>query len=257
MSELKEFIQREIEEIGTAMQELDQVECPVTHRFGPGIYIREVFMPKGTLAIGHHQNFEQMNIFVKGKVTVVDDNGELKDLEAPMTFMGPPGRKIGYIHEDVVWQNVYATNERDIETLENTYLTKSDAFTDKIAQRIGKIEAMNFREVETAKLPDGEYKFKRGIGKNGVCIIATGNYDAGEVIGPARLKGKNTIIGQFVNNTEKPNASIINGTDGDLYLVAKQFIEGCRGGFDGHEITVDNIDALKLSQNSNSSGQGE
>ena len=29
-----------------------QVACPVTHHFGPSIYIREVVMPAGTVVVG-------------------------------------------------------------------------------------------------------------------------------------------------------------------------------------------------------------
>ena len=58
-----------------ALLEMPQVECSVVHHFGPNLCIREVFMPAGTLAIGHKQKFEHMNIMLSGKVMVVDDNG--------------------------------------------------------------------------------------------------------------------------------------------------------------------------------------
>src|SRR5213079_638452 len=107
---------------------LPQVDCPVVHRFGPGIYIREVTVPAGSYAIGHAQRFEHMNVFLKGRVTVMNDDGTSTDLVAPMTFIGKPGRKIGYVHEDMVWQNIYATAETDIATLEATYLDKSEGW---------------------------------------------------------------------------------------------------------------------------------
>ena len=104
----------------------DQVECSVIHRFGPGIYIREVHIPAGTFAIGHYQKFEHVNIMLKGRVTILNENGITSELIAPFFYIGKPGRKMGYIHEDVVWQNIYATDERDIEKLEATLLIKSD-----------------------------------------------------------------------------------------------------------------------------------
>jgi hypothetical protein len=39
-----------------------------------------------------------------------------------MTFIGKPGRKVAYILETVVFQNVYATEETDIEKLENMFI---------------------------------------------------------------------------------------------------------------------------------------
>jgi hypothetical protein len=105
----------------------DQADCPVVHHFGPGVYMREVKIPAGALAVGHHQNFDHMNVLLKGRLTVVNDDGSTSELAAPMMFVGRPGRKIGYIHEDVVWLNIYATDETDIEKLEATLVTKSQA----------------------------------------------------------------------------------------------------------------------------------
>jgi hypothetical protein len=90
--------------------------------------MREVTIPSGSIAIGHHQNFEHMNIFLKGRVTMVNSDGTTSELNAPMCFVGKPGRKIGYIHEDVVWLNVYPTEETSVEKLEAHYLTKSEGF---------------------------------------------------------------------------------------------------------------------------------
>ena len=104
----------------------EQVECPVYHRFGPGIYIREVHIKANTFAIGHHQKYEHVNIMLKGRVTMLNEDGTTSELQAPFFYIGKPGRKMGYIYEDVVWQNIYATNERDIEKLEAFYLDKSE-----------------------------------------------------------------------------------------------------------------------------------
>lgn len=100
-----------IKKIEPLMLNMPQVPCPVTHYFGPGVCIREVKIPAGTIAIGHHQNFNHVNNFLKGKVLMLMEDGTTKTIEAPMTFTGEPGRKIGYIVEDMVWQNIYPTEE--------------------------------------------------------------------------------------------------------------------------------------------------
>ena len=53
----------------------EQIDCPVIHSFSPGIYTREVHLPAGIFAIGHHQKKEHLNIFLKGKVTMLNDYG--------------------------------------------------------------------------------------------------------------------------------------------------------------------------------------
>ncbi len=72
-------------DLDTAEKEMltyDQAECGVIHRFYPGIYIREVTLPKGILAIGHHQKNEHLNVFLKGRVTMLKADGKIVDTKA-------------------------------------------------------------------------------------------------------------------------------------------------------------------------------
>jgi hypothetical protein len=101
-----------------------QVECPVTNHFGPNLYIREVFLPANTFALGHAHKKETMNILLKGKMAIFVD-GEVKLIEGPLTFMSEAGRKLAYILEDCVFQNVYSTNETDLDILEEMLVDKS------------------------------------------------------------------------------------------------------------------------------------
>jgi len=126
MSDLS--IREKIDFLESDLLLMEQEECPVMHYFAPNLYIREVHLKKGTFAVGHYQKFPQLNIMLKGKVAVTDSEGKLVMLEAPLMYVGEAGRKFGYVVEDTVWQNIYVTNETDIETLENTYIEKSEAF---------------------------------------------------------------------------------------------------------------------------------
>jgi hypothetical protein len=62
---------------------------------------------------------------MSGRMIVVDSDGNRSELIAPMTFMAKPGRKIAYIIETVVFQNIYSTSETDIEKLENMLVDNS------------------------------------------------------------------------------------------------------------------------------------
>jgi len=115
-----------VEQLEAQMLKLPQVDCPVLHHFGPGIYIREVQMPAGTFAIGHRQKEHHFNVLLAGKVAILDDDGTPRVVSAPLMYSGKPGRKVGYIVEDVVWQNIYPTEETDIEKLESRFLDKSN-----------------------------------------------------------------------------------------------------------------------------------
>jgi len=108
----------------------EQIDCPVQHHFGPGIYIREVFIPAGTYAMGHAHKKPTMNILLRGKMAVMV-NGQAKVIEGPFIFNSEPGRKFAYAIEGCVFQNLHATDETDLNKIENEFVDKSDAWKSK------------------------------------------------------------------------------------------------------------------------------
>ena len=113
-----------------------QAECPVTHHFGPGVYIREVKIPAGTIVVGHSHRDESLNMMLAGKMVLMID-GQIIAVSAPFFAVAKPGRKVAYVLEDAVWMNVYATEERDIDKLEAMYVDRSAAWLDHHAQAGG------------------------------------------------------------------------------------------------------------------------
>lgn len=118
-----------IEQAEKALLDMPQVECPVVHAFWPGVYVRGVKLPAGSFVIGHYQKNEQLNLMTNGKVAVLVE-GDYQMLEAPLFFMGKPGRKVGIVIEDVVWYNIYPnpSNEHDIDKLEDMCFERSESW---------------------------------------------------------------------------------------------------------------------------------
>jgi len=254
-------------ELEEAMLQEPQVPCPVTHSYGPGIYIREVFIPAGTFAIGHHQNHRHVNIMLKGKVTMLEEDGSLTLIEAPFFYIGEPGRKVGYIHEDMIWQNVYATEETDVEKLEEEFLTKSAVFSECIygAEQLDReedredfLEAIALfgvtadtvrQESERDDVVPLEGSYSIQVGDScieGKGLFATASILNGEVIAPALIEGKRTIAGRYTNHAKNPNCVMVLYDNGDMYLHAIQDIIGQHGGQLGEELTVDYRQVLSL-----------
>lgn len=113
-----------IERLEGAMLECPQVECPVEHFFGPGIYIRHGLMPAGALVVGQRHKHPHLNVMLQGRCVLATDDGVMT-LEAPRVFVSAPGRKVFFILEDTVWQNVYATELRDLAEIEEAFIEKS------------------------------------------------------------------------------------------------------------------------------------
>jgi len=117
-----------IESIEAELLRLPQVDCPLVHRFAPGVYLREIFMPAGTFIIGQQHKTEHFNIILRGRARVSID-GVVQIIEAPFTFVSHIDvRKVLYIEEDMVWQTVHPTNETDLGKLEEQLIVKSASY---------------------------------------------------------------------------------------------------------------------------------
>jgi hypothetical protein len=272
MSNLQVITEEKVQRLEKAFLQEKQADCPVVHRFGPNIYIREVSIPAGTFSIGHYQKTEHLNIMLAGRVLMVNEDGSKTELVAPQIFVSKPGRKIGYILEDMTWQNVYSTNETDIEKLEAMFLEKSMTWQESqksnallltldhsqdIADYYLAIAEYGF-DHETVRqqteniedqipMPFGNYKMMVANSRiDGKGVFATGNIVEGEVIAPARIYGKRTPAGRFTNHAKNSNAIMVLRDNNDIDLVAKKAINGCQGGNLGEEITIDYRQAINL-----------
>lgn len=272
MSNLQTITEEKVQTLEKHFLNEKQADCPVTHIFAPNIYIRQVAIPAGTFSIGHYQTTEHLNIMLKGRVTIVNEDGSHSELVAPQTFVAKPGRKIGYIHEDMIWQNVYSTNETDVEKLEAMFLHKSITWQEHqksqellltldhssdVADYYLAIAEYGFdhetvrRQTENLEdqipMPFGDYKIMIADSKiDGKGVFATGNIEEGEVIAPARIDGKRTPVGRYTNHSKNINAIMVLRDNGNIDLVAKKAITGCQGGNLGQEITIDYRQAISL-----------
>lgn len=116
--------------VATIEQELlrhPQVELRVEHYFSPGVYARELHIPKGTILTGRVHKFENMNILSQGEMSVMTERG-MQRVKAPFTVISPPGTKrIAYAHEDCVWTTILGTDELDSEKIELQFTTNDEA----------------------------------------------------------------------------------------------------------------------------------
>jgi quercetin dioxygenase-like cupin family protein len=88
--------------------------CPLTHTFADGVYVREIFIPKGTVLTGHIHKYAHPNFLMRGEVIVVTEHGGREHLKAPLSMISPPGTKRAvWALEDTVWITVHVTAERD------------------------------------------------------------------------------------------------------------------------------------------------
>lgn len=119
-----------IDELEAAMVEnFVQIDCPVTHLFTDGMYVREIFMPAGSLVTSKIHKTEHPFVLSKGKLLVSIDKGEWVEMEAPFTGITKPGtRRVAYILEDVIWTTFHTNPDdlRDLEQIEELVIEKHE-----------------------------------------------------------------------------------------------------------------------------------
>lgn len=125
---VKNSVGKSIDELELLMMENFQtVDCPVTHRFTEGMYVREIFMPKGALITSKIHKTQHQYFVLKGKCTVWIDGVEHK-IEAPYIGITEPGtRRVLYIEEDCIWATSHPnTDNETVEQIEDRIIEKHD-----------------------------------------------------------------------------------------------------------------------------------
>ena len=98
----------------------DKTECPVTHHFEPGMYIREMLIPAGTWFIGRTHLKGHRCTLEAGRITHITEKGS-RDLIAGDEMTTIPGyMMVLYARTDVLGRTYHPnpTESRDTDALE-------------------------------------------------------------------------------------------------------------------------------------------
>jgi len=117
-------------------------EGDVGHIFSGGVYIRQLTMPKDTLAVGKRHRFATCNMLMKGEVSVyMGEDMPVQRIKAPFHFTSPPmTKKMCYFHEDSIFMNLHPTEETDLEKIENHFIIPEEEYLLLSSGDITKIE---------------------------------------------------------------------------------------------------------------------
>lgn len=98
---------------------------PLKHSFADGIYVREIFIPKGEFLVGRIHRYKHPNFLMSGDVAVLTEEGARR-IKGPCSMISPAGTKrVVYAHTDTVWITVHRTEEKDIDKIEEDILCES------------------------------------------------------------------------------------------------------------------------------------
>lgn len=104
----------------------DSDKMPLKHSFAEGVYVREIFIPKGYVLTGKIHKHSHPNFLMSGEVIVVTEHGGREHLKAPLSMISKAGTKRAVMAlEDTVWITVHVTNETDLEKIEEYVIAKT------------------------------------------------------------------------------------------------------------------------------------
>ena len=109
---------KRVDEIEVEMEKLPQEHCPLNHIFTPGLYVREILLPAGTLLTSRIHLTEHPFVISSGTVSIWTEEKGCITLTAPYTGVTKPGtRRILYAHTDVIFSTFHVTNETDPDVI--------------------------------------------------------------------------------------------------------------------------------------------
>ncbi len=98
---------------------------PLKHSFAEGMYVREIFIPKGMLVVGKIHKKSNPVFVMKGDISIFSEEGSKRFKSGDYLISKPGSKRVGYAHEDTIWVEVFATHETDLEKLESELIAKT------------------------------------------------------------------------------------------------------------------------------------
>jgi len=111
---------------GTPQSKELQDSLPLKQTLEGGLYTRELFMPKGMIIVSMIHKQQHPSFLVKGKVSYITDEGEVKTITGPHTIFTQVGtQRVFYVHEDTYWYCVFKTDAKTFEEAEADVFTNN------------------------------------------------------------------------------------------------------------------------------------
>lgn len=92
---------------------------PLKHLFTPGLYVRSIVLPAGSITTSKIHLTEHPFVIASGHAVVWGTHNGTENVQAPYLGVTKPGtRRIIFAVTDVFWLTFHATEEKDVEVIE-------------------------------------------------------------------------------------------------------------------------------------------
>jgi len=117
--DLPSHVSREqIESLQAQMVTMPQAELVTEHQFSPGMYMRKLYRPAGTLIVGKVHKEPHFFLCAKGEIIAWTESG-MKRLQAGDVIESKPGTKrVTLAVTDAIGITIHRTDKTDLEEIE-------------------------------------------------------------------------------------------------------------------------------------------
>ena len=117
--ELPNYVSREqVERLQAEMVTMPQAELVTEHQFSPGMYMRKLYRPAGTLIVGKVHKEPHFFLCAKGEIIAWTESG-MKRLQAGDVIESKPGTKrVTLAVTDAIGITIHRTDKTDLDEIE-------------------------------------------------------------------------------------------------------------------------------------------
>jgi len=120
---------QEIQDAENVLLSMPQIEPPIKHYFGDGVYGREMFLAAGHAFTGAVHLTNHINVLAQGTMLIKTSTSDAEKIEAPHVFECTPNtKKMGFAVTDCVFINFIGTDLKDVDEIERTVV--ADDYSD-------------------------------------------------------------------------------------------------------------------------------
>lgn len=117
----------EINRLEEMLAKCEQQTLPLHHLFTPGLYCREIIIPKWTLCTTKIHKTEHPFVISHGEVSIWTKESGAFRVGAPFTGVTKPGtRRVIFAHEDTIFSTFHPTTETDLDRIEAQLIEPHD-----------------------------------------------------------------------------------------------------------------------------------
>jgi quercetin dioxygenase-like cupin family protein len=118
MSLVTQVSKEQIERLQSEMAAMPQAELVTEHSFSPGMYLRKVYRPAGTLIVGKVHKEPHFFLCAKGEIIAWTEDG-MKHLYAGDVVESKPGTKrVTLAVTDAIGITIHRTDKTDLDDIE-------------------------------------------------------------------------------------------------------------------------------------------